>query len=61
MSVPSWANVDVKAEAAIRKDERDCIADLLEEHDDTLSGFAGGTGNTVKLIAFMLRLDGSRG
>ena len=54
---PPWDDVDSDVEAAIRRDERRRVAELLTLNADTLSSFAGGTGSTVKLIAFMLTMD----
>lgn len=42
----------------LRRDERHKMADLLDEHADTLATFAIDRASLVKLIAFMLRLNG---
>lgn len=52
-----WEDIDPEIVAAIRRDERRQLADLLEHHAATISSFSGGTGSTVHLIAFMLQLD----
>lgn len=57
MTDTPWDNIDPDIVAAIRKDERHQLAELLEKHAGTLSSFAGGTGKAVQLIAFMLRLE----
>lgn len=57
MNDQAWDDVEPDVELAIRRDERRRVADLLSLNADTLSSFAGGTGSTVKLIAFMLTMD----
>ncbi len=71
MSDERWPDVDAHDEAAIRKDERNRLADLLEEHTSILSSFTGGPPSsvfvsgptastalqTVRLIVFLIRLD----
>lgn len=47
-----------RSEADIRADERAKVAKLLEDHEETLTGFTGDDSSTVKLVAFMLRLRG---
>lgn len=51
-------NVSDEMQAAIRKDERFRIAQLLNEGCKTLAGFAAGPEQLVQAIAFMLQLEG---
>lgn len=45
-------------EEAIRVDERERVALLIEEHGETLASFTSDSVNLLKLLAYMLRLGG---
>lgn len=45
-------------EKAICRDERLKLANLLEKHGDALTTYTNDDSNTLKLVVYMLRLDG---
>lgn len=44
-------------QAPIRRDERERLAALFEEHAEVLAGFAPTTPRLVEMMCFLLRLD----